>query len=117
MSIENNELNENVEETEVEETEIEVPSNEDPILKDMVARLKKQAKIDVKTLEGKSLKEQYSLLAFLLDNKPKTKRTNKPVLPGVMTDNYNPKQFTNFEKTGNGIKWTVPTNELWKKQT
>lgn len=115
MSLDNQEPQNNQEIEEIEEQEIP----QDPRLVKAVERMTKEATtigLKKEALKGKSIEEQYDLLDFYLENTPKVRKRNQPVVPGVITDNYNPKQYENFTKTGNGIKWEIPFHQLWKKQ-
>ena len=117
MSTDNNLQTDNEDNIE-ESDEIEESIEDDPRLIKMVERLKKQAKISAEKLEGKTLEEQYDLLEFYLDNKPKRKRTgNKPVVPVVTLVGETDKGYTLLRKTPDSLRWQIDLiNVLNKKK-
>ena len=96
---------------EIEEVE-EVEELGDPRLKKAVEMLVKQSGINSAKLEGKSLEEQFDLLNFYIENKPKRKaKRNRPVIPNPTTTE-NPKFGKIVYKDGNHITWEISTKDI-----
>ena len=91
----------------------EVITSDDSRLKKAVGILIKQSGIDPSKLEGKSVEEQFDLLSFYQENKPKRKRAtgNKPVIP-VPTTTENPKFGKVIHKSPNHMTWEVSTKDI-----
>lgn len=113
------EINETEPNQENEDVEGEVTAK-DPRLERTVQRMMKQAGklgADLKSLEGKTLDQQFDFLEFYLDNVPKNKSNkNKSVLPGLNAQiTQEPKSYKNLTQDAMGMHWEVPMKDIIKK--
>ena len=91
----------------------EAEPSEDSRLRKAVGILLKQSGVDPAKLEGKCIEEQFDLLSFYQENKPKKKRAkrNKPVIP-VPTTTENPKFGKLIYNTPTHMTWELSTKDI-----